>query len=71
MTAREQDLVEARKLALAFVIRGIRLPEAVELFRSAMIDAALSCSGSGNREQNQCRAASMLGVHRNTLRRNR
>jgi transcriptional regulator with PAS, ATPase and Fis domain len=64
-------LDELADLANRFVREGISLSEASELWRNAMIHAALKQSGSAGREQNQCKAAFMLGIHRNTLNRRR
>jgi DNA-binding NtrC family response regulator len=44
------------------VSRGILLDEAVEEFEKKFIKAAMEGAGG-----NQCRAAKLLGIHRNTL----
>ena len=44
--------------------RGVTLSQATEIFREAYIRAALQIANG-----NQCKAASMLKVHRNTVNR--
>ena len=43
---------------------GVSLPEAIEILEQSMIARALEHNGG-----NQCAAAKLLGIHRNTLQR--
>ena len=67
----ETILRAANELASRLVSEGFSFSESVGVFRSALIMAALEQSRHGKRAQNQCRAAEKLGIHRNTLNRNR
>lgn len=67
----EQWMETQRRQAAELVEQGATLREAVELWSDVVIGAALARSGHNGRQQNQCRAAIMLGVHRNTLNRHR
>lgn len=49
-------------LVSQMVSRGILLEEALEEFEKKFIKAAMDGTGG-----NQCRAAKILGIHRNTL----
>lgn len=53
---------ELESLVGSMVERGILLEEAVQEFEKKFIKQALELSGG-----NQSRAASLLGIHRNTL----
>lgn len=53
---------QLESLVSQMVSRGILLDEAVEEFEKKFIKAAMDGAGG-----NQCRAAKLLGIHRNTL----
>ncbi len=53
---------QLESLVSQMVSRGILLDEAVEEFEKKFIKAAMEGAGG-----NQCRAAKLLGIHRNTL----
>jgi ActR/RegA family two-component response regulator len=68
MEAEWSDVDEMlQRLANTFVEHGWPFQRAMDVWGKALVYAALKQSQQGNREQNQCKAAERLGIHRNTL----
>lgn len=69
MPMTEEWLETQQRQAAELVRGGASYREAMEVWSMAVIHAALNLSGRRGRRINQIAAATMLGVHRNTLHR--